>query len=764
MSGKPTARGYGHALGDPYVVQHATCSAKSCNITQFLRENGELCEAIEFLQQRNERVMLGNIKMIGEIWTYKNCTFTFKGGNVGKTCPQMPSAQCYVYNGGICCATKCPALEEIGKELRQSLGFRLCSNGFQLVSKLQSECLYSHVFPAATCKDEMGNRYFEGATWVVNRCTACECKHGILRCVRDHSVFKTTCKQPRCKVWEYIDPSRPNQCKVCKFEGKLYETPTQWKSGGVKVYCYAVKYQAGCHLRRSGLFTCTGSYPAIKRSPMFSSSRYFLCRSGDQIIISDIICNGRRDCKDGSDEVFCPSRIFRAKCMLRFSRTTWDSWCFCEDKVLVENFEKKIVNMNVSTVTTVFQEVINRSTEFTNARQLLHILDQIIQKAKLFLRPITKDNDDETTFLAEVGNFVHMFESGSVFRFVSYQSLRFLVRKLRRVWPVAELRRTQLNVVESKAYKGALCCHYTTHVFDQSKKKIIKTKYIKPPLNKIQLYLELGLQSTGTVAMVTAILVLSCIKRPQKFPEKLYVHKNLMLSLSLANVVYIVDVVFTKKNDFPVNLVLFFVFLRIVFGKLSQRFAHNKVKKARKRIKCVAALLPLLGVTWLLGFTVESHWILAYIFIIINSSQAYANRAEQSRAEQSRAEQSRAEQSRAEQSRAEQSRAEQSRAEQSRAEQQQSRAEQSRAEQSRAEQSRAEQSRAEQSRAEQSRAEQSRAEQSRAEQSRAQHRAQHSTAESSTAQHSIDTLMIWRQTFSLEVNMAKAPPAALQRK
>ncbi|KXJ24059.1 Adhesion G-protein coupled receptor D1 [Exaiptasia diaphana] len=45
------------------------------------------------------------------------------------------------------------------------------------------------------------------------------------------------------------------------------------------------------------------------------------------------------------------------------------------------------------------------------------------------------------------------------------------------------------------------------------------------------------------------------------------------------------------------------------------------VKRNLKCIKCVAALLPLLGLVWLFGYTVNLHWILAYIFIVINSSQ-----------------------------------------------------------------------------------------------------------------------------------------------
>lgn len=35
----------------------------------------------------------------------------------------------------------------------------------------------------------------------------------------------------------------------------------------------------------------------------------------------------------------------------------------------------------------------------------------------------------------------------------------------------------------------------------------------------------------------------------------------------------------------------------------------------------MAALLPLLGVTWLFGLTIEFHEVLAYIFILLTSTQ-----------------------------------------------------------------------------------------------------------------------------------------------
>ncbi|KXJ14353.1 hypothetical protein AC249_AIPGENE21571 [Exaiptasia diaphana] len=37
--------------------------------------------------------------------------------------------------------------------------------------------------------------------------------------------------------------------------------------------------------------------------------------------------------------------------------------------------------------------------------------------------------------------------------------------------------------------------------------------------------------------------------------------------------------------------------------------------------KGVAALLPILGIAWSLGFAANFHWILLYISIVVNSSQ-----------------------------------------------------------------------------------------------------------------------------------------------
>ncbi|CAH3032757.1 unnamed protein product [Porites lobata] len=66
-----------------------------------------------------------------------------------------------------------------------------------------------------------------------------------------------------------------------------------------------------------------------------------------------------------------------------------------------------------------------------------------------------------------------------------------------------------------------------------------------------------------------------------------------------------------------INLILFVVILRVVFGKISRKYGKNKISATRH--KSTLALLPLLGVTWLLGFFVDFHDSLKYAFILVNS-------------------------------------------------------------------------------------------------------------------------------------------------
>ncbi|XP_027041927.1 adhesion G-protein coupled receptor D1-like [Pocillopora damicornis] len=69
------------------------------------------------------------------------------------------------------------------------------------------------------------------------------------------------------------------------------------------------------------------------------------------------------------------------------------------------------------------------------------------------------------------------------------------------------------------------------------------------------------------------------------------------------------------------NLVIFVILLRVIFTKISDKYQTDNVEKTRKGLRSIAALLPLLGVTWLLGFFIHWSEVLAYLFIILNSTQ-----------------------------------------------------------------------------------------------------------------------------------------------
>ncbi|XP_073256022.1 vasoactive intestinal polypeptide receptor 1-like isoform X2 [Porites lutea] len=68
-----------------------------------------------------------------------------------------------------------------------------------------------------------------------------------------------------------------------------------------------------------------------------------------------------------------------------------------------------------------------------------------------------------------------------------------------------------------------------------------------------------------------------------------------------------------------INLILFVIILRVVFDKISSKYGKNKIDATRRGIRSTVALLPLLGVTWLLGFFVDFHDSLKYAFILMNS-------------------------------------------------------------------------------------------------------------------------------------------------
>ncbi|KAL9982934.1 hypothetical protein ACROYT_G005049 [Oculina patagonica] len=69
------------------------------------------------------------------------------------------------------------------------------------------------------------------------------------------------------------------------------------------------------------------------------------------------------------------------------------------------------------------------------------------------------------------------------------------------------------------------------------------------------------------------------------------------------------------------NMVLFAILLRVIFGKISTKYGKDHVTMTKKGLRSIVALLPLLGVTWLLGFFIEFHTAVGYVFILLNSTQ-----------------------------------------------------------------------------------------------------------------------------------------------
>ncbi|XP_078357682.1 uncharacterized protein LOC144642574 [Oculina patagonica] len=69
------------------------------------------------------------------------------------------------------------------------------------------------------------------------------------------------------------------------------------------------------------------------------------------------------------------------------------------------------------------------------------------------------------------------------------------------------------------------------------------------------------------------------------------------------------------------NFVLFVILLRVIFGKLATKYGKDHVEVTKRGLRSIVALLPLLGVTWLLGFFIEFHIAVGYVFILLNSTQ-----------------------------------------------------------------------------------------------------------------------------------------------
>ncbi|PFX25473.1 hypothetical protein AWC38_SpisGene9899 [Stylophora pistillata] len=129
--------------------------------------------------------------------------------------------------------------------------------------------------------------------------------------------------------------------------------------------------------------------------------------------------------------------------------------------------------------------------------------------------------------------------------------------------------------------------------------------------------IETTLMSISITAEVISFAFLSVIRVPKS--ERIFVHKNLLVSLALGQLVYVLDVNnFPTRNVHHANLGVFIIVLRVSFGKIG---STSYLQTTRKGLKAIFALLPLLGVTFLLGFIVEFHAAVEYAYVLLNSIQ-----------------------------------------------------------------------------------------------------------------------------------------------
>ncbi|XP_028518396.1 uncharacterized protein LOC114576278 [Exaiptasia diaphana] len=642
------------------------CHAKFCNVTNFINTKSRICEAIEF------RPQIDSLKIAGETWEYKNCSFVFSGAKRSRKCPLfMISPHCYVYNGGICCAKRCQALSEIANELRQDPGFHNCSVDNMIVTKNDV------VGDKFACQENVRTFLNKG---IANRQPSIQ-----------GSAYSETCSQPYCRrVWEFMQ-LKEEDCTVCRFD-KFYQSPSQWMLGDIPFYCSNTRFNGGCYIASApkSFIQCTGSYPDIRNTTIFSSSRHFMCQSGDQVIHKDLVCNMRKECYDGSDEVLCTSYHctnmrkghdfwawppigtemskncsdinpawtgnFRAKCFInnRVKITQWDDECTCEDKTLVEHYTRRIKEANVSTdLQNILEDIITNSSTFSNRGILLGFLEQILQKAmSQFERPITWANDNENGLFAEksdsklskpnitgdINKLLGSFISG----FLKHFSLKRLKEKIyvhknlmaslcmANIVYMIDVTFTSRNTYTDICTGIAVTQHYFhTAVFTWMSAEALNlyfmiVKVFAVDKQNIIAYSIIGwgipLIVVGVTAAVTPSTYDMAVTQEDIYCGVLKYEMKLERNFCWLN-----DGFWIYNGPILVvllvNLVLFFVFLRVIFSKISQRFAHDNLQKAKRGIKGVFALFPLLGITWLLGFLVSFHWVLTYIFIIVNSSQ-----------------------------------------------------------------------------------------------------------------------------------------------
>ncbi|XP_015780086.1 PREDICTED: kielin/chordin-like protein [Acropora digitifera] len=431
------------------VYEHEeTCKQPSCKILDFVRNNKKRCEGAELIKDRG-------IIYEGQTWKANGCDFYFNGSLNYQECPLMTRPVCYVFNGFVCCASQCPALQQIAGQMRGNLSF--CANGRQVASnnsdcKDTSNCLQNiniqNCFSEVTCQDEDGNQYFEGATWSVGSCMQCACVSGIIQCSRVVSLvsflklnqpigavtFTESCNQSECNVAKYMEKNA-GVCHACRWNDKLYYDGDHWKENYVDFFCTKTSHESprvrpGCYVE-SRRVKCTGAIAGIRQLTLISNHQLFLCDSGDEIRPIRDRCDIGADCEDFSDERNCENYycsyetahgflwnktrlgqqvlrecslvnptwtgLFGSKCGQNVARTVWDHKhiCNCENRALLEYFKKNNAKVNSTNFFNVSEDlaISGKAKEFPNPRIFLRLNEELfLNITSRFLTPLTLDN------------------------------------------------------------------------------------------------------------------------------------------------------------------------------------------------------------------------------------------------------------------------------------------------------------------------------------------------------------------------------------
>ncbi|XP_066029938.1 uncharacterized protein [Pocillopora verrucosa] len=418
-----------------YVPFTESCEQPGCNAVKFIKARRESCEVIETVEG-------GHILSRGDNWDYKGCQFLFVGHKQTTGCPQMSLSTCYIYNGAVCCAEKCPALPQLASQVRW--GMNMCPGGLQLkASDDQCDIIDPSCLPGngscktdALCQDEDANTYINGSTWSIGDCIDCYCHNGVISCSKTLSVITSNeenterCSQPDCNVAAFLKANR-GICKVCIWRNQTHLEGHRWTENGVDFFCSSEmqRVRSGCYLE-AGHVRCTGAFIGIRNLSLISDERLYLCKSGVEIRSLNDRCDQKADCSDESDErecvqYFCPfgtkfnmywertalneivarncSEVdpelggnFTNRCSSPYGDMTKWSFkesCFCEKKSLRQEFRHKLSIVNLTNILELTRGFVNKATNFTNKELFFNYLSLWFKSGALLLNPVNHSND-----------------------------------------------------------------------------------------------------------------------------------------------------------------------------------------------------------------------------------------------------------------------------------------------------------------------------------------------------------------------------------